>query len=59
MHYDKEYFQFPCNLCHLLLGEFIEKARANGDFDIPRDRVIFATQPNKGEYLITWNASLT
>src|SRR5690606_4934945 len=28
--------------------EFINKARENGDFDIPRDRVIFANQPNQG-----------
>ncbi len=36
-------------------GEFIEEARKNGDFTIPRDRVILQTQPNKGEIMI--NAS--
>lgn len=32
--------------------EFIKEARENGDFDIPRDRVIFAKQPNKNEIVI-------
>lgn len=32
--------------------EFIKEAKANGDFDIPRDRVIFAKQPNKNEIVI-------
>lgn len=32
--------------------EFIQQARANGDFDIPRDRVIFAKQPNKDEIVV-------
>ncbi len=52
MHYDKEYLFNSPAIYVTCFGEFIEKARANGDFDIPRDRVIFATQPNKGEYLI-------
>lgn len=55
MHYDKEYLFHSPAIYVTCFGEFIEQARANGDFDIPRDRVIFATQPNKGEYLI--NAS--
>jgi hypothetical protein len=32
--------------------EFIQKAKENGDFDIPRDRVIFAKQPNKNEIVV-------
>lgn len=32
--------------------EFINKARQNGEFDIPRDRVIFAKQPNPGEIVV-------
>lgn len=52
MHYDKEYLFHSPAIYVTCFGEFIEQARANGDFDIPRDRVIFATQPNKGEYLI-------
>jgi len=55
MHYDKEYLFHSSAIYFTGFGEFIEQARKNGDFDIPRDRVIFATQPNKGEYLI--NAS--
>lgn len=55
MHYDKEYLFHSPAIYITCFGEFIEQARANGDFDIPRDRVIFATQPNRGEYLI--NAS--
>ena len=55
MHYDKEYLFNSPAIYVTCFGEFIEEARRNGDFDIPRDRVIFATQPNHGEYLI--NAS--
>jgi len=33
-------------------NEFIKKARENGDFDIPRDRVIFARQPNNNEIVV-------
>lgn len=55
MHYDKEYLFHSPAIYVTCFGEFIKQARENGDFDIPRDRVIFATQPNKGEYLI--NAS--
>lgn len=32
--------------------EFIQQAKDNGDFDIPRDRVIFAKQPNKNEIVV-------
>ena len=52
MHYDTEYLFNSPAIYVTCFGEFIEKAKANGDFDIPRDRVIFATQPNKGEYMI-------
>ncbi|HLR38282.1 MAG TPA: FAD-dependent oxidoreductase, partial [Chitinophagaceae bacterium] len=33
-------------------GEFIEQAKKNGDFNVPRDRVIFAKQPNKNEIVV-------
>ena len=52
MHYDTEYLFNSPAIYVTCFGEFIEQAKANGDFDIPRDRVIFATQPNKDEYVI-------
>ncbi len=52
MHYDTEYLFNSPAIYVTCFGEFIEEARKNGDFDIPRDRVIFATQPNKNEYVI-------
>lgn len=55
MNYDTEYLFNSPAIYFTGFGEFIEEAKKNGDFNIPRDRVIFATQPNKGEYLI--NAS--
>ncbi len=55
MHYDKEYLFNSPAIYVTCFGELIEQAKKQGDFDIPRDRVIFATQTNRGEYLI--NAS--
>lgn len=52
MNYDKPYIEQQEAVYFTGYGEFIEKARAAGEFDIPRDRVIFATQPTKGEYMI-------
>jgi len=52
MHYDQDYLFNSPAVYFTGFGEFIEEAKKNGDFDILRDRVIFATQPNKGEYMI-------
>ena len=52
MHYDEDYLFHSPAIYFTGFGEFIKRAAENGDFDIPRDRVILATQPNKGEYLI-------
>lgn len=52
MEYDVDYLFNQPAIYFTGFGEFIEEARKNGDFDIPRDRVIFATQPNEGEYMI-------
>jgi hypothetical protein len=38
--------------------EFIDKARANGEFTLPRDRIIFTTLPNKGEVLVNSTRAL-
>lgn len=32
--------------------EFIEEARKNGDFTLPRDRIIFSTLPDRGEVMV-------
>jgi hypothetical protein len=55
MEYDTEYLFNSPGIYFTGFGEFIEEAKKNGDFDIPRDRVIFANLPSKGVYLI--NAS--
>lgn len=52
MEYDTDYILNSPAIYFTGFGEFIEEARKNGDFDLPRDRVIFATQPNEGEYMI-------
>lgn len=54
--YSLDYFLDNCPGFYFTgFGEFIEKARENGEFTITRDRVILQTQPNKGEILV--NAS--
>jgi hypothetical protein len=52
MHYDTDYLENSKGIIFIGFWEFIEKAKVAGDFDIPRDRVIFAKQVNKGEYMI-------
>ena len=39
-------------------GELIQKAREAGDYDLPRDRIIFTTLPSKGEVLVNSTRSL-
>lgn len=52
MEYDLDYLFNQQGIYFTGFGEFIEEARKNEDFDIPRDRVIFATLPGEGEYMI-------
>ena len=52
MEYTLDYFLDTDSFYFTGFGEFIEEAKRNGDFDVPRDRVIFAKQPNKNEIVI-------
>jgi hypothetical protein len=52
VHYSMEYFLESKSFYFTGFHEFIEQAKANGEFDIPRDRVIFAKQPNKNEIVV-------
>lgn len=52
IEYTLDYFLDSQSFYFTGFEEFIKLARANGDFDIPRDRVIFAKQPNKNEIVI-------
>ncbi|NGM63204.1 FAD-dependent oxidoreductase [Sphingobacterium sp. SGG-5] len=50
--YTLDYFLHSESFYFTGFSEFIAMAKANGDFDVPRDRVIFAKQPNKNEVVI-------
>lgn len=52
VHYSLEYFLESRSFYFTGFGEFIEEARKNGEFDVPRDRVIFAKQPNSNEVVV-------
>lgn len=52
IEYTLDYFLDSQSFYFTGFEEFIKLARANGDFDIPRDRVIFAKQPNKNEIVV-------
>ncbi len=52
VHYSLEYFLNSKSFYFTGFGEFIEEARRSGEFDIPRDRVIFAKQPNRNEVVV-------
>lgn len=52
VHYTLDYFLKSKSFYFTGFGEFIEEARSNGEFDIPRDRVIFAKQPNQNEIVV-------
>lgn len=50
--YTLDYFLNSESFYFTGFGEFIEQAKKNGDFNVPRDRVIFAKQPNKNEIVV-------
>lgn len=50
--YSLDYFLNAESFYFTGFNEFIQKARDQDDFDIPRDRVIFAKQPNRDEIVI-------
>ena len=52
IEYTLDYFLDSDSFYFTGFGEFIQQARENGEFDIPRDRVIFAKQPNKDEIVV-------
>lgn len=52
MEYTLDYFLNSESFYFTGFGEFIDQAKDNGEFDIPRDRLIFAKQPNKGEIVV-------
>lgn len=52
IEYSMDYFLDSESFYFTGFNEFIIKARENGDFDIPRDRVIFAKQPNRNEIVV-------
>ena len=39
-------------------GELIQRAREAGEYDLPRDRIIFTTMPSKGEVLVNSTRAL-
>lgn len=46
--YDPEFFRNTPSHCFIGLTELIKKAKANGDFDIPRNQWIYITTPTEG-----------
>lgn len=50
--YSLDYFLNSESFYFTGFNEFIKAAREQGDFDIPRDRVIFAKQPNRNEIVV-------
>lgn len=53
MDYTLDYFLDSESFYFTGFGEFIEQAKANGDFEgVPRDRIIFARQPNENEVVV-------
>jgi len=50
--YSLDYFLNSQSFYFTGFYEFIKEAREQGDFNIPRDRVIFAKQPNKDEIVV-------
>ncbi len=52
IEYTLDYFLDSPSFYFTGFEEFIKLAKANGDFDIPRDRVIFAKQPSKNEIVV-------
>lgn len=52
IEYTLDYFLDSQSFYFTGFEEFIKIAKSNGDFDVPRDRVIFAKQPNKNEIVV-------
>lgn len=52
VHYTLDYFLDSRSFYFTGFEEFINEARENGEFDVPRDRVIFAKQPNSNEIVV-------
>lgn len=52
VHYTLDYFLDSRSFYFTGFEEFINVARENGEFDVPRDRVIFAKQPNSNEVVV-------
>ncbi|MDF1779064.1 MAG: FAD-dependent oxidoreductase [Rhizobiaceae bacterium] len=52
VHYTLDYFLDSRSFYFTGFEEFIKVARENGEFDVPRDRVIFAKQPNSNEVVV-------
>lgn len=50
--YNPDFFRKTPGHCFIGLTETIKKARANGDFDIPRNQFIYITSPTEGELAI-------
>lgn len=50
--YNPAFFRNTPGHCFIGLTETIKKARANGDFDIPRNQFIYITSPTEGELAI-------
>lgn len=50
--YSLDYFLNSQSFYFTGFNEFIHQAKEQGDFDIPRDRVIFAKQPNNNEIVV-------
>ena len=45
--YDPDFFRSTPGHCFIGLTEMIRKARANGDFEVPRNQFIYITTPDK------------
>ncbi|MBX9451196.1 MAG: FAD-dependent oxidoreductase [Mesorhizobium sp.] len=52
VHYTLDYFLDSRSFYFTGFEEFIKIAREKGEFDVPRDRVIFAKQPNSNEVVV-------
>lgn len=50
--YDPEFFRKTPGHCFIGLTEMVKKAKAAGEFDVPRNQFIYITTPVKGELAI-------
>lgn len=51
-HYDPDFFRATPGHCFIGLTETVKRARAAGDFDIPRNQFIYITTPIEGNLAI-------